>query len=123
VVVLLADAGSQSNPVVALHYCKTLKLLEDWGYEARVGWWGQEAKADEGGPGDVDEMLQSHGAGANEGGGARRVLAESVMRWITRAEFEELLSPEAEARVERWRSETGFVSMAESVDWELLRLP
>lgn len=123
VVVLLADAGSQSNPVVALHYCKTLKLLEDWGYEARVGWWGQEAKADEGGPGDVDEMLLSHGAGTNEGGGARRVLAESVMRWITRAEFEELLSPEAEARVERWRSETGFVSMAESVDWELLRLP
>ena len=123
VVVLLADAGSPSNPVVALHYCKTLKLLEDWGYEARVGWWGQEAKADEGGPGDVDELLQSHGAGANEGGGARRVLAESMMRWITRAEFEERLSPEAEARVERWRSQTGFVSMAESVDWELLRLP
>ena len=123
VVVLLADAGSPSNPVVALQYCKTLKLLEDWGYEARVGWWGQEAKADEGGPGDVDELLQSHGAGANEGGGARRVLAESMMRWITRAEFEERLSPEAEARVERWRSQTGFVSMAESVDWELLRLP
>ena len=115
-VVLLADAGCTSNPGVALHYVKTLQLLVDWGEAARVGWWGQAAKRDDGGgPGDIDELLLSMRGPAPS--------LEAAMEMLTPGAFEAMLVGEAAARVARWRRETALLTMAEAVEWQAVRVP
>ena len=124
-IVLLADAGSTSRPDVALHYFQTLRLLEDWGYTARVGWWGQEQRLTDGGPGHVHEMLRTARGGLAasaevDGEEEERpcVLAEDVMSLLTLAEFRRKLSTAALRGVDEWQRSTSFVSMPEIVQWE-----
>ena len=119
VVVLLADAGCTSNPAVALHYTKTMRLLEDWGHVTRLGWWGQHAKA----ANDIDDLLRSAEAEAARSRGGGVIRPEALMSWLTRDEFEQLLEPDALERVLKWRRETGFVTMADTVVWDAVRLP
>jgi hypothetical protein len=38
------DAGAVQNKDVLRQYRATWKLLKAWGYEVRIGWWGQEDK-------------------------------------------------------------------------------
>jgi hypothetical protein len=51
-VVLAADGGARFNPHVMRAYEKTWGLVSGWGYQFRVLWYGQLAKAD----GDPDEV-------------------------------------------------------------------
>ncbi len=51
-VVLYADAGSVLNRQVLNSYQKTISLLQEWGYEAKVAWWKQVEKS----VGDIDEI-------------------------------------------------------------------
>ena len=51
-VILYPDAGAVCNPNVVRQYQKLFDLLQEWGYEAQVAWWGQIEKTD----GDVDEI-------------------------------------------------------------------
>lgn len=51
-VVLNADGGAVGNSHVMLQYAKTFALLEDWGYQVSIRWWGQLEKHH----GDVDEI-------------------------------------------------------------------
>lgn len=46
------DAGTVGNRNVVEQYKKTWKLLQQWGYQVRVGWWGQTAKDQS----DIDEL-------------------------------------------------------------------
>lgn len=51
-VILYADAGAVGNPTVLRHYQRTIELLQEWGYEVKVAWWGQLTKEDP----DIDEL-------------------------------------------------------------------
>ncbi len=44
-VVLWADAGAVMNKQVMRQYKKTYQLLQQWGYELRIAWWGQVDKS------------------------------------------------------------------------------
>jgi len=120
-IVFLADAGAVGNPRAALAYIKTLQLLADWGETVHVGWWGQTAKLADGGPGDVDEHLMARGWSGGGGAEPPAVLSD-VMSLISPAEFERQLVGEAADAVGRWRRETEFVSMAETVEWDAMRV-
>ena len=51
-VVLYADGGAVRNSSVCHAYQKTFDLLAEWGYEVKVGWWGQVSKDSP----DIDEL-------------------------------------------------------------------
>ncbi|MBD1903790.1 hypothetical protein NDI44_22405 [Trichocoleus sp. DQ-A3] len=51
--ILYPDAGAIANKNVMRQYRQTHALLEKWGYELRVAWWGQVSKKDL----DIDELL------------------------------------------------------------------
>lgn len=51
-VVLYVDAGMLGNKTVLAAYGRTIKLVESWGYQVVIAWWGQFTKAD----GDIDEI-------------------------------------------------------------------
>ena len=51
-VVLYVDAGMLGNQTVLAAYGRTIKLVESWGYQVVIAWWGQFTKAD----GDIDEI-------------------------------------------------------------------
>ncbi|MDJ0719672.1 MAG: hypothetical protein QNJ54_36515, partial [Prochloraceae cyanobacterium] len=51
-IVLFADAGAVNNRSVVHVYKKTIDLLESWGYQVLIAWWGQVSKED----GDIDEI-------------------------------------------------------------------
>ena len=61
-VVLYPDAGAVLNDLVLTAYYKTIPsgaarrcaLVESWGKEVKVAWWGKLKKED----GDIDEILQ-----------------------------------------------------------------
>jgi len=53
-IILYADAGSPGNKDVMREYAKTHKLITSWGYELRIGWWGQVEKSDISG---IDDLL------------------------------------------------------------------
>ncbi|MDJ0719841.1 MAG: hypothetical protein QNJ54_37405 [Prochloraceae cyanobacterium] len=40
-IVLFADAGAVNNRSVVHVYKKTISLLESWGYQVKIAWWGQ----------------------------------------------------------------------------------
>jgi len=52
--ILYADAGSPGNKDVMREYAKTYRLVTSWGYELRIGWWGQLNKSDISG---IDDLL------------------------------------------------------------------
>ena len=51
-IILYPDAGAVCNPNVVRQYQKLFDLLQEWGYETQVAWWGQIEKSD----GDIDEI-------------------------------------------------------------------
>ncbi|MBD1942491.1 hypothetical protein H6F50_09005 [Coleofasciculus sp. FACHB-712] len=51
-ITLSPDAGAVQNPQVMGQYRKTWELCRSWGYEVRVGWWGQVTKDSL----DIDEL-------------------------------------------------------------------
>ncbi|MBD1837220.1 plasmid replication protein, CyRepA1 family [Coleofasciculus sp. FACHB-501] len=50
--ILFPDAGAIANKNVMRQYQQTYALLKKWGYELRIGWWGQLQK----GQPDADEL-------------------------------------------------------------------
>jgi hypothetical protein len=59
-VVLYADAGAIANPNVMRQYQKVAELVQSWGFEFRVAWWGQAKKGHNQDPDEVlEEVLQS----------------------------------------------------------------
>ena len=51
---IYADAGSHHDDAVMGRIHKLSELLQSWGYEAAIAWWGQFNKND----GDIDEITQ-----------------------------------------------------------------
>ncbi len=45
-VILYPDAGAILNDSVLPAYYRTIALVESWGYEVKVAWWGQVEKAE-----------------------------------------------------------------------------
>ncbi|MEQ9672499.1 hypothetical protein [Coleofasciculus sp. G2-EDA-02] len=48
------DAGAIHNSHVLRHYRSTFKLVQQWGYQLRVAWWGQTTKEEHL---DIDDLL------------------------------------------------------------------
>ncbi|MEG5175920.1 hypothetical protein [Microcoleus sp. B3-D7] len=53
-IILYPDAGSPGNKDIMREYAKTYRLVTSWGYELRIGWWGQVEKSDISG---IDDLL------------------------------------------------------------------
>ena len=66
------DAGAIANRHVMRQYRATWRLLDQWGYQIRVAWWGQETKAAP----DIDELADF-----------------SAIAWLTTAQIEALAQP------------------------------
>ena len=68
------DAGAIANQHVLRQYRATFKLLQQWGYEIRVAWWGQTTKGEHL---DIDDLLIAG--------------REDEIQFITVAQFELLI--------------------------------
>ena len=68
------DAGAIHNSHVLRHYRATFKLVQQWGYQLRVAWWGQTTKEEHL---DIDDLLI---AGRSD-----------EIQYITVAQFERLI--------------------------------
>lgn len=66
------DAGAINNRQVMRQYRSTWKLLEQWGYEIQVAWWGQLTKDSP----DIDELED-----------------RSTIQWLSIDQFEALAQP------------------------------
>ena len=51
---IYVDAGSHHDSGTMGRICKLSELLQSWGYEVAIAWWGQFNKTD----GDIDEITQ-----------------------------------------------------------------
>jgi len=67
------DAGAITNSHVLRQYRATFRLLQQWGYEIRVAWWGQTTKGEHL---DIDDLLVAG--------------REDEIQFITVAQFEVL---------------------------------
>lgn len=70
VVDLYADAGMLNNWHIMLRYHQTINLLQQWGCNVRIGWWGQFTKEDL----DIDDLILKKGR--------ERLTYISVSEWM-----------------------------------------